>query len=183
MATFRLYYRVRLCGMIIRSARPEDALRIATIHVDAWRAAYRGIVPDEYLRALSIEKRHAGWQQDLEAGHPFTWVAEEGDSVLGWISAAASRDADARRSTGEIWAVYIDPSHWGEGVGRALCDTAQQELRRLGFTEATLWVLKDNQRALRFYLSNGFARDACEDRIIQRGGKELREVRLRKQFV
>ena len=103
--------------------------------------------------------------------------------MLGWISAAASRDADARRPTGEIWAVYIDPNHWGEGVGRALCDAAEQELRRQGFTEATLWVLKDNQRALRFYLSNGFARDACEDRIIQRGGKELREVRLRKQFV
>jgi len=169
--------------MIIRSARPEDALRIATIHVDAWRAAYRGIIPDEYLRSLSIEKRHALWQKDLEAGHPFTWVAEDGDSVLGWISAAASRDTDATRSTGEIWAVYIDPNHWGEGVGRALCDAAEQELRRQGFTEATLWVLKDNQRALRFYLSNGFVRDTCEDRITQRGGKELREVRLRKQFV
>ena len=133
--------------MNIRSARPEDALRIATIHVDAWRAAYRGIIPDEFLRSLSIEKRHAVWQQDLEAGHPFSWVAEEGDTVLGWISAAASRDADARRPTGEIWAVYIDPNHWGEGVGRALCDAAEQELRRQGFTEATLWVLKDKKIA------------------------------------
>src|SRR5882762_9114245 len=167
MATSRLYYRVRLCGMIIRSARPEDALRIATIHVDAWRAAYSGIIPDEYLRSLSIEKRHALWQQDLEAGHPFTWVAEESDSVLGWISAAASRDADASQSTGEIWAVYIDPSHWGEGAGRALCDAAEQELRRRGCTEVTLWVLKDNQRALGFYRSNGFSCDASEDRIIE----------------
>jgi ribosomal protein S18 acetylase RimI-like enzyme len=168
--------------MIIRSAKPEDALRIATIHVEAWRVAYRGIIPDEYLRSLSIEQRHAAWQQALEAGHPFTWVAEEGDTAVGWISAAASRDVDASHSTGEIWAVYIDPGHWGEGIGRALCDAAEQELRRRGSTEVTLWVLKDNQRALGFYLSNGFFRDACEDRIIERGGKELREVRLRKQF-
>src|SRR5712671_5908516 len=109
MATSGLYYRVRLCGMIIRSARPEDALRIATIHVDAWRAAYRGIIPDEYLGSLSIEERHAAWQQLLEAGQPLTWVAEERDIALGWISAAASRDADASQSTGEIRAVYIDP--------------------------------------------------------------------------
>ena len=46
----------------------------------------------------------------------------------------------------------------------------------------TLWVLKDNERALGFYASNGFSPDACEDRIIERGGKELREVRMRKQF-
>lgn len=169
--------------MIIRSTRPEDALRIATIHVEAWRAAYRGIIPDEYLCSLSIEKRHAAWQEELEAGNSFMWVAEEGDTALGWISAAASRDVDASQSTGEIWAVYIDPSHWGEGAGRALCDAAEQELRRRGFTEVTLWVLEDNQRALGFYLSNGFFRDACEDRIIERGGKELREVRLRKQFL
>ena len=168
--------------MIIRSARPEDALRISTIHVEAWRAAYRGIIPDEYLRSLSIEERHAAWQRALEAGHPLTWVAEEGDTAVGWISAAASRDVDARQSAGEIWAVYIDPSNWGEGAGRALCDAAEQELRRLGFAEVTLWVLEDNQRALGFYLSNGFFRDACEDRIIERGGKELREVRMRKQF-
>jgi GNAT superfamily N-acetyltransferase len=94
-------------------------LRIATIHIEAWRVAYRGIIPDEFLRSLSIEQRHAAWQQALEAGHPFTWVAEEGDVALGWISAAASRDVDAGQSTGEIWAVYIDPSHWGEGIGRA----------------------------------------------------------------
>src|ERR1051326_1277568 len=168
--------------MIIRSARPEDALLIATIHVEAWRVAYRGIIPDEYLRSLSIEQRPAAGQQALEAGHPLTWVAEEGDAALGWISAAASRDADAGQSTGEIWAVYIDPGHWGEGAGRALCDAAEQELRRRGFTEVTLWVLKDNQRALGFYLSHGFFRDTCEDRIIERGGKELHEVRMRKQF-
>ncbi len=168
--------------MIIRSARPEDALCIATIHVEAWRAAYPGIVPDDYLRSLSIAERHADWRQALQAGHPFTWVAEDGDAVLGWISAAASRDADASQSTGEIWAVYIDPGHWGEGAGRALCDAAEQELRKRGFAEVTLWVLKDNQLALGFYLSNGFFRDTCEDRIIERGGKELREMRLRKQF-
>ena len=169
--------------MIIRSAGPEDALRIATIHVGAWRAAYRGIVPDDFLRALSIEKRCAAWRQNLAAKTPSTWIALDGDTALGWISAAASRDGDAPHSTGEIWAVYIDPNHWGEGAGRALCEAAQQELRKQGFTAVTLWVLKDNQRALRFYLANGFVRDACAERMVQRGGKELREVRLRKPLV
>jgi len=170
--------------MIIRAARPGDALRIATVHVEAWRIAYRGIVPDHFLNSLSIEERAARWRKDLEAGHPLTWIAELGDSgtKLGWISAGASRDEDATPPTGEIWAVYIDPDNWGKGVGRALCHTAEQELRRRGFTQVTLWVLEQNERALRFYQSNGFVRDECKYRLSSRGGRELREVRLRKQF-
>ena len=155
---------------------------IATIRVEAWRAAYRGIVPDEYLRTLSIEQRHARWRQILEAGESVL-VAEDGDKAVGWISAARSRDVDAPQSTGEIWAVYVDPGHWGKGIGRALCAAAEEELRRQGFTEVTLWVLKDNERAQHFYVSTGLVRDACEDRIVQLRGKALREVRMRKHFV
>jgi ribosomal protein S18 acetylase RimI-like enzyme len=168
--------------MIVRPARVEDALPIATIHVEAWQVAYRGIVPDEFLNTLSIEHRRAGWQQILNAREASTWVAADGDTVLGWISAARCRDADTSQSTGEIWAVYVGPSHWSKGAGRALCSVAEQELRKSGFTDITLWVLKDNERALRFYLSIGYARDACEHRIIERGGKALSEVRMKKQL-
>ena len=169
--------------MIIRPACLADALRIATIHVEAWQVAYRGIVPDEFLGALSVEQRHAGWQRILETGESLTWVAEDGSMALGWISMGRSRDVNAPLSTGEIWAIYVDPDHWSKGVGRALCAAAEQELRRQGFTDVTLWVLKDNERALQFYVSNGFIRDSCEDRIIERGGKALSEVRMKKQFV
>jgi ribosomal protein S18 acetylase RimI-like enzyme len=168
--------------MTIRPACPADALRIATIHVEAWRVAYRGIVPDEFLRALSVEERHVGWHRILETGESLTWVAEDGYMLLGWISVGRSRDVNAPPSTGEIWAIYVDPDHWSKGVGRALCTAAEQELRRQGFTDMTLWVLKDNERALQFYFSNGFIRDACADRIIERGGKALSEVRMKKQF-
>jgi len=169
--------------MIIRQASPDDALRIATIHVEAWRVAYRGIVPDEYLRSLSVERRHLGWRQILEVAEESIWVAEDGERALGWISASRSRDVDAAQSTGEIWAIYVDPVCWGKGVGRALFAAAEQDLRRGGFTEATLWVLKDNERALRFYTSIGLVHDPCGDRVEHVGGKALVEVRLRKQLV
>lgn len=169
--------------MTIRPAQAPDALAIATIHIEAWQAAYRGIVPDEFLRALSLELRHAVWQKNLEGGESRTWVAEDGGTALGWISAGRSRDADATQSTGEIWAVYVGPHHWNRGVGRALCSTAEHELRTQAFTEMTLWVLKENERALRFYRAYGFLLDACPERIAQRGGKALSEVRMRKQLV
>ena len=168
--------------MIIRAATPDDALPIATIHVTAWRVAYQGIVPDEFLRSLSIDERHQRWQKTLQNDSPTTWVAQEGKSVLGWLSAGKSRDDDAGPSTGEIWAVYIDPDHWAKGVGRALCDLAVEALQQRGFTEATLWVLAENERAIRFYRANGFIQDHGKEQRIQRGGKDLWEIRMRKAF-
>jgi len=166
----------------IRSATPVDARAIATIHVAAWQAAYRGIVPDEYLRSLSIDGRASAWQQNLLAADSSTWVAQESDAIVGWTSVGPSRDADADTSAGEIWAVYVAPACWGKGVGRSLCVHAEQHLRTEGFIAVSLWVLKDNERAVKFYQSNGFVLDIGATKYIERGGKTLSEVRFTKQL-
>ena len=167
----------------IRTATPDDARGIATIHVEAWRAAYRGIVPDEYLDSLSIDGRESAWRQNLLAAETSTWVAQEADAIVGWISAGPSRDTDAETSAGEIWAVYVAPASWGKGVGRLLCTQAEQQLLTDGFSAVTLWVLKENVRAVKFYRSNGFVLDNGETKEIERGGKTLSEVRLRRPLI
>jgi hypothetical protein len=44
----------------------------------------------------------------------------------------------------------------------------------------TVWVLKDNARALAFYHSSGFVIDAGAEKTDELGGAALVEVRLRK---
>jgi ribosomal protein S18 acetylase RimI-like enzyme len=160
-----------------------DARAIAAIHVEAWRAAYRGIVPDEYLDSLSIDSRESAWRQNLVTAETPTWVAEESDAIAGWISAGPVRDADAGTSAGEIWGVYVAPACWGKGVGRSLCAQAEEYLRTAGFAAATLWVLEDNERAVKFYESTGFVLDVGATKQIGRGGKTLSEVRFRKPLI
>lgn len=168
--------------MTIRTARPEDANAIATIHVRAWQAAYQGIVPRVYLSGLSIDQREQAWRQRLERGVATVLLAEDEDRVVGWISAGTSRDVDAGAATGELYALYVAPEHWRHGVGRQLWDETARHLRDAGFTEATLWVLRDNGQARAFYGSNGFADDAGIEKSVRLGGVDLREVRLRSQI-
>lgn len=168
---------------MIRSATPADARAIATIHVEAWRAAYRGIVPDEYLDSLSIDGRESAWRQNLLASDTSTWVAQESNGIVGWISAGPNRERDVGTSAGEIWAVYVAPESWGKGVGRSLCVQAQQHLCAEGFLSVTLWVLKGNERAVRFYQSNGFVLDIGGIKQIERGGKTLAEIRFSKPLI
>ena len=168
--------------MIIRRTTLDDAKAIARIHVHAWQAAYRGIVPSPFLDSLSIEERENMWQQNLQQKASETWVAEEGGEVLGWISAARSRDTDASPTTGEVWAIYVAPEHWRRGVGRSLWSEAEEHLNWSGFSNITLWALKANTQALAFYKSIGLAIEPGSEKTITRGGTELREIRLRKQL-
>jgi GNAT superfamily N-acetyltransferase len=89
-----------------------------------------------------------------------------------------SRDGDAPAGTGEISSIYAAPERWGTGLGRALMAEAEAQLRRLGFTTATLWVLRDNQRARRFYERAGWLPDGTE-KADQVGGAPVVEVRYR----
>lgn len=165
--------------MNVRRATPTDARGIAAIHVQSWRSAYRGIVPEEYLQSLSVEHRERMWRNALEGAGPETWVVEQDGAVRGWMSVAASRDSDATPSTGEVWAIYVHPAHWRRGVGQLLWHKAEEQLKHAGFTEVTLWVFKDNAPALAFYRSNGFVAEHGTEKTIQLGGADLIEVRLR----
>jgi GNAT superfamily N-acetyltransferase len=112
------------------------------VHVRTWQAAYEHVFPPERLAELSVERRAAQWRESPPL------VAEIGGTVVGFVSVGASRDADA---SGELFAIYVEPDHWGTGVGGDLLAAGEQRLRELGHTDAILWVLEDNPRARRFY--------------------------------
>jgi ribosomal protein S18 acetylase RimI-like enzyme len=143
--------------VIIRPAELADARKVAELHVATWKEAYRGIVPDEYLESLSVEKREAAWRESLAKRLSELWVASESTSELaGWVSFGGCRDSDKPASVGELWAIYVSPRYWSCGVGRALWLTARSRLVELGFTEVTVWCLAGNDRAERFYRAAGF---------------------------
>lgn len=165
--------------MQIRRAAIRDAGAIAAVHVRAWQVAYRGIIPDEYLRSLSTERREVMWLEALQNPASDTWIAEEAGRVLGWINTGPSRDADTDRDVGELRALYVDPGSWRRGIGMALWREAEAALRAAEYESVTLWVLEANRSARRFYEAIGFRADLDHEKTIERGGALLQEIRLR----
>jgi GNAT superfamily N-acetyltransferase len=144
------------------------------VHVETWQSAYRGIVPDDFLDAMSIEQRLAAYDEDMLATpeQPM-WVAER-DRIVGFASAGPSRDAEGE---GELYAIYVDASQWGRGTGDALMGVVLDHLRPR-FEAATLWVLEANVRARRFYEKYGWAFDGTVEDFA-RADFVLPEVRYR----
>ena len=163
--------------MNVRPARPEDARRIAEIHVRAWQAAYPGIVPAAYLDSLSIDRHERMWSHSVAQGTPELLVAHDGESIRGWVAFGGSRDEGAEPDVAEIWAIYVDSSQWAQGVGRALWSRTQGRLQERGFTAVGLWAFPANERAGRFYRSLGFEIEAGSEKQFELGGAVLDEVR------
>ncbi|SAL50362.1 N-acetyltransferase GCN5 [Caballeronia udeis] len=170
----------------IREATVGDAQAIATIHVDSWQAAYRGMLPDAYLANLTVAQRSEAWRKSIIAGRPRVLVAhtdihsatpsDATETILGWVAFGDSRDGDKDHRWGEVETLYIAPWCWRKGIGRILIDAARHALRSAGYTDVALWVLLDNRRARAFYKRSGFVCDNSS-RGVQLGGKWLTELR------
>lgn len=144
----------------IRDAAPADAHGLAAVQAASWRAAYRGLMPDEVLAGLSVPELEQVWFDRLTARPPRTSavVAIYARQVVGFAAVGPPLvPADrADPAVGDLYALYLDPEHWGQGIGTALHAAALARLVAHGFTRAGLWILDGNQRALRFYDRHGW---------------------------
>jgi GNAT superfamily N-acetyltransferase len=145
----------------VRPAAADDADAIARVQVETWRAAYRGTVPDAFLAAIDHAERTERWRQGFveRPERRRAWVAEAGGEVVGFVAFGPSRDDEASAGVGELYAIYVLAAVWRRGIGTVLHDVCMSELRRAGFSEATLWALDANPSARAFYVARGWQPD------------------------
>jgi ribosomal protein S18 acetylase RimI-like enzyme len=144
----------------IRPASVDDADAVGEVHVRAWQSAYRGTMPDDYLDGLQAQDQGRRWRNHLIApsSEGELLVVVDDQRVVGFASVGPALDSDAT-DIGQLYAINLDPDVWGRGLGRALLSVATDRLSELGYGEAALWVVPDNQRARRLYESEGWSDD------------------------
>lgn len=165
----------------VRPAVARDARAIAEIHVATWHAAYKDLLPADYLASMTVDKRQAYWREAIEYAEPQVLVATQGSEVVGFVGFDRSRDPKTRSTVGEIWAIYVSPEHWRKGVGLQLWDGARDGLKDEGCTQVTMWVLLGNERALEFCEhAAGFKREMPSLKTVDFGSVKLEELRLKR---
>ena len=144
-----------------------DMLGKAYVHWKSWQETYCGLIDDGYLdnvmtlaKCETIARR---FPQNL-------WVAKDGERVVGFVGCGPAQEGD---DDGEVYSIYVLRDYQGRGVGRALMQTAMEQLR--GYARVVLWVLRGNERAIHLYRRCGFALDGEEkDVVIGTPNVELR---------
>lgn len=153
---------------MIRLPTQNDCLAIGHVYCEAWKAAYKGIVPDDYLNRLTDENC-----MPCSIRSKGALIYESDRKVLGVVSFGARRDRPASKD-GEIYSIYVLPEYWRTGAGRALFEAAKEQLRAAGCNALFPWALTENLRAAGFYRKMGMT--PVESRTIVISGRELTET-------
>jgi ribosomal protein S18 acetylase RimI-like enzyme len=144
-------------NLVIRTASFADARDLASVHVVSWHETYSGIVPDAILSSLSVDGRAAMWEHILRApatpGSTVVYLADVAGKIVGFGSCDSQR-TDALQEKGydsEVSAIYVLNAFQRRSIGTRLLYAMVSDLSKRGFRSGSLWVLRDNAPARRFY--------------------------------
>ena len=86
---------------------------MARVNVASWRQAYPGLIDQAFLDSLDVEGRTETWNRILRQTRGRVLVVEDDGVVDGFCAVGPSIEDD----WGEVYAIYLDPERWGQGVG------------------------------------------------------------------
>jgi ribosomal protein S18 acetylase RimI-like enzyme len=136
----------------VRPARVSDLETLASIHVQAWRETYAGLIPEPAATGMPLAARVAMWRprfQGAAAGRGI-WLGLDAAGAPAGFVACGARRPDGPAAEAEIHALYLRTHAQRRGLGRRLMAEAARFLAAEGFASLGLWVLAVNARAIAF---------------------------------
>jgi ribosomal protein S18 acetylase RimI-like enzyme len=144
----------------VRAATVDDIPGIQRVARRGWRETY------EFLSEDAVETILDDWYAADELERPITasesvYLVAETDGIAGYASAAPTANEEA-----QLYAIYVDPDRWNDGLGTALLDGVRDRLRDRGVRQLRVEVLAENTVGVSFYESRGFERTSEREREI-----------------
>jgi GNAT superfamily N-acetyltransferase len=161
--------------VLIRRATLDDAVPMGTLWLRAALAGYEGIFPPEAPKPTATELTER-WREAIARGPAaVALVACLGPrgALVGTVAAEIERGGPY---VAQVRRLYVDPDHWGCGIGRRLHDRVLEHLRAGGQGVVALWVLEANARARSMYERWGW-RSTADRQTVYPGVDEIRYVR------
>ncbi|MGW0902954.1 N-acetyltransferase family protein [Streptomyces sp. NPDC002853] len=150
--------------LTVRAMTESDVPAVAAIRVTGWKSAYAGIVPRSFLDDMTVEADIQQLRQHFKGakeGATNLVAVDPRGRVVGWACLGPLGGGGTSATRGELYALYVQPSLTGSGIGRILLDAVHAHARADGFDLVLLWVLTDNSGARRFYERAGYVADGA----------------------
>ena len=143
-------------SVIIRPAELKDVEKMASVHVSAWKSAYKNIFPQNFLNNLSTDVWIKRFNDMIVNKRSFAFVAEFEKKIVGDIILGKSRDKNFD-TLGEIYAINVLPDYQKQNIGKTLILKALSELQyKHCYKSVFLKVVDKNENARKFYEHMGF---------------------------
>jgi len=136
--------------MVIRPTQKADVDAMSQIYVKTWRDTYLGMLPYDYLFEMSAPHHGQAFLNKLDNKQLISFVAEDSDRVLGFITGGLERNGDDIYR-GEIYTLYVLKNFQRRGIGKRLVFALTKQFHASGIYSMLVRVLKLNPYR-RFYI-------------------------------
>lgn len=136
----------------IRTPALREAGALATLHAEAWRYAYRGLIEGVPLERMIARHGPRWWRWRLRRGRVL--VLSFAGKLAGYADFGPCRSR-VPGIAGEINMLYLSPEYHGAGLGRRLFRAAREALAADGRRGLVVWCVAANFQACAFYRAMG----------------------------
>ena len=136
----------------IRRGNLTDAPALSEVFRQTWSQAYLGIIPQSHLESMIRRRSSDWWTTTIKSGNGVL-VLQVGGEVAGYATLGAARVRGEYE--GEIYEIYVTPTHQGLGFGERLFEACRYQLDTRQMCGLIVWALADNTTAADFYWRRG----------------------------
>lgn len=131
---------------IIREAFINDVVQISRVHIDSWKTAYKGLLPESILKKLTSEDAEQLWAKVLNTNleNVKVYVAQINDKIVGFCS------VEKLKQKSLIHALYVLPEYQRLRIGSKLLLAAIDYFEAMDCQIVELGVLPKNP-TINFY--------------------------------
>ena len=131
----------------VRLAKPGDAEGVARVYIESWHDTYAAVLSVRLLCAMTPRGQTVRWRAAIRARGEAVLVAEDAkQTIVGMASCGRSRDSQLGFD-GEVYTLYVDPTFYGQGIGRAMLSGAFAWMAHRDYASCVIWAhAKNNAR-------------------------------------
>lgn len=136
-------------SILIRKAKESDLPTIGKLMAELIEAM-------DDTKGIDIKLALENCRNLINDANSYLLVAEEGDTVIGFINFTARRTVLHSGLSGQIDELVVTKSYRGKGVGQQLIYAAIEKCKQLGCCEVEVSTEKVNTKSREFYKRCGF---------------------------
>lgn len=132
----------------VRRLGPADWKKLRVLRLRALRDS-----PEAFLGDVEREETYSGNYWQSKCTQEYWFVAEVGEIATGFANLARAVN---KAEPMHIESMWVDPECRGTGVGRAIVQRLEAEVKYLGESEIRLWVFEENADGRSFFQRLGY---------------------------
>lgn len=153
-----------------RKATLRDADIYAHILNQSWKDTYGEYISIEHIDdEFNIEKLILNFEEYIKDTTFELYMIEYKQQVVGVLELGIPEDnyKENMQGIGEWRTCHIKKEYQHLGIGTEAEKFVCNRLKELGYKVCCLWVKKQNEKAIRFHLKNGFSKTpySCEETV------------------